>query len=216
MASQEKHDKKPAHRNPFVWLICIEILILLLVPVQVVTNSIVEEDVVTTKWMGKESRLWIRTNAEEWHRETFYDTGLLPTLKVIALPHPDEEDNEITDVANKFVFPYVESRIQIIGYVSYLATYRIAGMIIWWPLLLTFLAPVILDAKFLRNIRQYSFAYASPFWQKAGSSIVRWVLLTIPFILVFPLPIPPVSAPIATFIIGVTMWKVIINLPKRM
>lgn len=181
-----------------------------------VYQIIENEDQSTTTLVGKDQRDWIRSTAEQIHSTVLYDTGIWPGLRKFLLPPPPDPTKFLDNFGRDNVFPYLEGRLKVVNLALYLATYRIASLITWLPVLAVFFCPLLLDAYYTRKRKQYNFQYSSPTVQRIGIRTVVFLSISImPLLLVSPLPIPPHAAPVLVLLVAFAIWAMVRNLPKR-
>tara|TARA_E500000318_G_scaffold112011_1_gene133378 strand:- start:4548 stop:5198 length:651 start_codon:yes stop_codon:yes gene_type:complete len=193
-----------------------EALCFLFVDFDSVYKIIENEDQTTTVLVGKEQRNWIRETAEDIHSTVLYDTGLWPGVRKLFLPAAPDPTKSLDEFGRDNFFPYVEGRLKVVNLALYLATYRIASLITWMPVLSVFFIPLLVDAHYTRKKKQYNFKYASPTVQRIGIRTVAFMVATIlPLLLVSPLPIPPHAAPVMVLLVAFAIWAMVRNLPKR-
>tara|TARA_R110001583_G_scaffold195401_1_gene372733 strand:- start:2989 stop:3639 length:651 start_codon:yes stop_codon:yes gene_type:complete len=200
----------------FALILVGEMLCFLVVDFDDVFRLIEREDETTTLLVGTDQRNWIRETAENIHRATLYDTGIWPGIQKFMLPPPPDPSKTLDHFGRKDFFPYVEGRLKVVNLALYLATYRVAGLLTWLPVLSLFFVPLLIDAHYTRKRKQYNFQYASPTVQRIGIRSVAFMMITVlPLLLISPLPVPPHSAPVMVLLVAFAIWAMLRNLPKR-
>lgn len=200
----------------FALIVLAEALCFLVVDFDDVYRIVENEDKTTMALVGKEQRDWVRQTAENIHVSVFYDTGVWPGLQKLLAPPPRDPSKILDEFGRDNFFPYVEGRLRVINLALYLATYRVASLLTWLPVLAVFFVPLLMDAHYTRKKKQYNFQYASPTVQRIGIRTVAFMVATImPLLLVSPLPIPPHAAPLMVLLVAFAIWAMVRNLPKR-
>lgn len=110
---------------------------------------------------------------------------------------------------------WAQSRIIATWLWASLILYRANMMLLYFFILIPFLAAVSLDGLWVKEISTYRFSSQSPIRHRFGVIILTWTTSITCLWVILPAPIPSVVAPLAILLVGFGNWMWMANQQKR-
>jgi hypothetical protein len=172
----------------------------------------IEHDLNATFWDERHAAL-ILTRMLDFHD---IKKQVDPLSPLADAPVPNTGSNpvafQMTQVTNRFFNnPYFRS----IDSLFVLASYRVSALIEWLPVLLVFMAVVLLDGLLIRIIKSKEFLQHNPqiFSLYACATIATSCVTAIAFVL--PVTLNPVAIPILPIVLSVFISRAAANFHRR-
>ncbi|WP_445368744.1 DUF4400 domain-containing protein [Methylomonas sp. BW4-1] len=132
---------------------------------------------------------------------------------------PTERERQMSkcfeDVGRNDLFPFIESRLNVLWDTIFQMIKRLTTACIWLPYLATSLLPFVVDGLVRRKISQTNFDYPSPMAHRYSIYAMLGALYLFLMGLTLPFPVPPQSMPIGIFIVAWAMNTLLANTQKR-
>jgi hypothetical protein len=111
---------------------------------------------------------------------------------------------------------WVQKRTEVLWLALRYGFHRWGMFLLWLPLLVAAVLPVSLDAAYQRDIRKYQFSHTSGLTHKNSLRILSLVFLSVAFMPLLPVSVPPLAIP-AVMLLGLLAWWVYwANMQKRL
>jgi hypothetical protein len=175
------------------------------------------EDKMLIDYFGVEKDAEIRKTAQHWFDQLFVKTGIRDSLYHYFIPTERERQMSIgfEDVGRHDLFPFIESRLNVLWDTFYQMIKRFMMACVWLPFLAVALVPFIIDGMIKRKISQTNFDYPSPMAHRYSLYAILGSLYLVFMGLTLPFPVPPQSIPIGVFIVAYAMNVLLANTQKR-
>ena len=131
--------------------------------------------------------------------------------QVKDIPASIKQTSTMPDMMRK----WAQERIIATWLWASLVIYRANMMLLYFFILIPFLAAISLDGIWAKEITTYSFSSQSPRRHRFGVLLSSWTMMATFVWLVLPAPIPSAVAPLAIVLIGFASWMWLANLQKR-
>jgi hypothetical protein len=119
------------------------------------------------------------------------------------------------DVGRNDVFPFIESRLNVLWDTIFQMIKRLTTAFTWLPYLAAALLPFILDGLVRRKISQTNFDYPSPMAHRYSLYLILGALYLLLVSLTLPFPIPPQAVPVGVFVVAYAVNVLLANTQKR-
>lgn len=185
-----------------LWLLQIA-LVGVLVPSNWLEDQITSERQMTADWLGRDTLVDLVEKADSGFASAFEETGMVAASYAI-IPSKNERDGSAgLENLGGSIWPYVESRIQVMWVTVYQGAQRLAMIQLWLPYLLPLFVPAFIHGMCVREVKKVSYGYASP--------VVYHAALQTMTLLVF-LPLFYVSLPISIHPASVLVWGIALSI----
>lgn len=190
----------------FLWL-CLWILQIILVGVLVpndwLEGQITSEREMTANWLGQDTLIDLVTSSDATFKSAFEDTGLIDASYTITPTRAQRDDSRGLEDLGDTLWPYVESRIEVMWFTVYQGVQRLSMIQLWIPYLLPMFIPAFIHGMCIREVKKVSYGYASP--------VVYHAALQVFMLLIF-LPLFYISLPISIHPSMVLLWGIAISI----
>lgn len=179
------------------------VLIGVVVPSDFIERQIDQEHEMIRNWLGSDTSdsLWVSSN--DRFKSAFRDTGMIEASYALLPTYRQREESKGLETLGNSMWPYVQSRIEVMWLTIYQAVQRIGVIALWAPYFLPILVPSLIHGYTVREIKKVSYGYASPvIYHAAGKTLIAAMFL----------PLFYVSLPIAIHPMVVMAWGVSISL----
>lgn len=175
------------------------------------------EDKMTLAFLGARKEAEIRQTSGEWFDRLFVRTGIRESVYRYFIPTEQERQMSkgFEDVGRHDLFPFIESRLNVLWDTLYQMVKRFVVVLAWMPLCLAALMPFIIDGLIRRRISQTNFDYPSPMAHRYSLYVILGAGYLIILGLTLPFPIPPLATPIGIFVVAYAMNVFLANTQKR-
>ena len=175
------------------------------------------EDKMLITYMGAQKDAEIRQISQNWFDRLFVKTGIRESIYRYFIPTERERQlsKGFEDVGRDDLFPFIQSRLDVLMDTLYQMIKRFIMAWVWWPFLAVTLIPFAIDGLIQRKVSQTNFDYPSPLahryslYSMLGSVYLLFMGLTLPF------PVPPQSIPAGIFIVAFALNVLLANTQKR-
>ena len=175
------------------------------------------EDQMMIGYFGAAKESQISKTAQRWFDRLFVTTGIRDSVFRYFIPTERERQMSkgFEDVGRNDLFPFIESRLNVLWDTIFQMIKRLTTACIWLPYLAAALLPFVVDGLVRRKISQTNFDYPSPMahryslYAMLGAVYLLFMGLTLPF------PVPPQSIPVGIFIVAFAMNVFFANTQKR-
>ena len=175
------------------------------------------EDKMTLEYFGPQKDTEIRQTSQKWFDRMFVRTGIRESVYRYFIPTEQERQMSkgFEDVGRHDLFPFIESRLNVLWETLYQMVKRFIMALVWTPLLLAALFPFVIDGLIRRKISQTNFDYPSPMAHRYSLYVMLGALYLIILGLTVPFPIPPQAVPVGIFVVAYAMNVFLANTQKR-
>ena len=175
------------------------------------------EDQMLIAYFGVQKDAEIRQTSQKWFDRLFVRTGIREGVYRYFIPTERERQlsKGFEDVGRDDLFPFIQSRLDVLMDTLYQMIKRFIMAWVWWPFLAFILVPFAIDGLIRRKVSQTNFDYPSPLAHRyslylmLGSVYLLFMGLTLPF------PVPPQSIPVGIFIVAFALNVFLANTQKR-
>ena len=113
------------------------------------------------------------------------------------------------------MWPYVQSRIEVMWLTIYQAVQRFGVIALWAPYFLPILIPSLIHGYTVREIKKVSYGYASPvIYHAAGKTLIAALFLPL-FYITLPIAIHPMLVMIWGVCVSLLMLALSANVQKQ-
>lgn len=202
----------------FVVLLLIQLFVVgLLVPEDFLLRQVELERSQTAQWFGDEMAQHLVVSTNDRFERWFVDSGVIPAVHRHLVPTPEERAQEKgMDGIAETVFPYVESRLEILWTILYQSLQRAQLMAMWAPYMLPVLLPAFWHGFAMRRVKQLSYGYAAPNRFHLAALSLAFLCTLIPAYLMAPLAIPPSVIPLWGGAFAAAIVVLVSNLQKQL
>ena len=175
------------------------------------------EDKTTLEYFGPQKDTEIRQTSQKWFDRMFVRTGIRESVYRYFIPTEQERQMSkgFEDVGRHDLFPFIESRLNVLWDTLYQMVKRFIMALVWMPLFLAALFPFVIDGLIRRKISQTNFDYPSPMAHRYSLDVMLGALYLIILGLTLPFPIPPQAVPVGIFAVAYAMNVFLANTQKR-
>lgn len=222
MAVLEDSKSSPGGK-PFHWfwrlMIGIMLLTWLFVSPQYLNAVIAREALYIEDTLGRETMLKIDTDTSTLFNRLAVSSGFAKKIEQIAT-FSDQSFNNINNSGIekplKKLTQWARPRLAVFMMELYLMSQRVTLAWLWLPFLVILFAQSIYSGLLRRKIKQSSFEFSSPTLNRGAISTLVTLFLSIPALLVVPVPINPYFLPLLFILLAVIASIAIGNLAKRL
>jgi len=177
----------------------------------------IAEDRMVVVYFGVEKESEIRHTAQKWFDQLFVRTGIRQGVYHYFIPTERERQlsKGFEDVGRTDLFPFIQSRLDVLWDTIYQMLKRLVMACIWLPFIVVTLLPFAIDGLIQRKISQTNFDYPSPMMHRYSLYVMFGALYLLLMCLTLPFPLPPQSLPIGIFIVAWAMNIFLANTQKR-
>lgn len=171
-------------------------------------------------FLGRTAAKAVENRAEFWYQNLFVKTKLVQST-ISTTGGNDiniETDNELGKDAKEMgsaMLNWWDARIRVLWMGVYNFLLRISMFMLWLPLGLLAVIPVMVDSIVSRKIKSTSFAITSPHLHLLGSGSIFWFLLSYAVLLCIPVMLHPVMTPTVIFLACAALWLSVSQFAKR-
>lgn len=185
-----------------IWLLQI-VLVGAIVPNNWLEKQITSERQMTADWLGRNTLIELVEKADSSFASLFEETGIVAASYAI-IPSRDEKERSVgLENLGGSIWPYVESRIQVMWITIYQGVQRMTMIQLWIPYMLPLFIPAFIHGMCVREVKKVSYGYASP--------VVYHAALQMMMILIF-LPLFYISLPLSIHPSAVLFWGVSLSI----
>lgn len=175
------------------------------------------EDKMLIDYFGKEKDAEIRKTTQHWFDKFFVKTGIRENVYHYFIPTERERQMSrgFEDVGRHDLFPFIQSRLDVLWDTVYQMIKRFIMACIWFPFLAVTLLPFCIDGIVRRKISQTNFDYPSPMAHRYSLYAILGVLYLLFVGVTLPFPVPPQSVPVGVIIVAWATNVLLANTQKR-
>ncbi|MCQ8118398.1 DUF4400 domain-containing protein [Methylomonas rosea] len=175
------------------------------------------EDRMMIDYFGAEKESQIRQTAQHWFDRLFVTTGIRESLFRYFIPTERERQMSkgFEDVGRHDLFPFIESRLNVLWDTIFQMIKRLITACIWLPYLAVAFLPFVVDGLVRRKISQTNFDYPSPMAHRYSLYLIMGALYLLLVSLTLPCPIPPQAVPVGVFVVAYSVNVLLANTQKR-
>lgn len=175
------------------------------------------EDRMLMAYFGVEKESEIRHTAQHWFDQLFGRTGIRESIYRYFIPteHERQMSKGFEDVGRYDLFPFIQSRLDVLWDTVYQMIKRLVIAYVWLPFLVATLLPFAIDGLIRRKISQTNFDYPSPMAHRYSLYAILASLYLLLMSLTLPFPIPPRSLPVGVFVSSLAINVLLANTQKR-
>jgi len=175
------------------------------------------EDQMMISYFGADKESQISHTAQRWFDRLFVTTGIRDTVFRYFIPTERERQMSkgFEDVGRNDLFPFIESRLNVLWDTIFQMIKRLTTVCIWSPYLATALLPFVVDGLVRRKISQTNFDYPSPMAHRYSLYLILGALYLLLVSLTLPFPIPPQAVPVGVFMVAYAVNVLLANTQKR-
>lgn len=175
------------------------------------------EDKMLIDYFGAKKEAEIRQTSQHWFDGLFVKTGIRESVYRYFIPTERERQMSrgFEDVGRHDLFPFIESRLNVLWDTVYQMINRFNMACIWLPFLAVALVPFVIDGIIRRKISQTNFDYPSPMAHRYSLYVILGALYLVFMGLTLPFPVPPQSIPVGVFIVAYAINVLLANTQKR-
>ena len=175
------------------------------------------EDKMLIDYFGAKKDAEIRQTSQLWFDGLFVRTGIRDSVYHYFIPTERERQMSkgFEDVGRNSLFPFIESRLNVLWDTVYQMIKRFIMACIWLPFLAVALVPFVIDGMIRRKISQTNFDYPSPMAHRYSLYAILGALYLVFIGLTLPFPVPPQSVPVGVFVVAYAMNVMLANTQKR-
>lgn len=202
----------------WLWLILVKLVVIfVLVPPDWVQWVRQTEMAMMNTSFGNEMSEWIADTGHAWYSGHWRSTGIEDGARRIFVATEAEKSSSrgMEKLGSELWFPWAEGRFAVIFGVIEQAYIRAAQFLAWAPMVPLILIPAAFDGHMMWRRRQYSFEYASPLVHGSAFRGAIYIVTAFPFLMLIPLPMPPVLVPGAIALFSVLVSVAICHTQKR-
>jgi len=175
------------------------------------------EDKMLFDYFGPKKDAEIRKKSQDWFDHLFVKTGIRSSVYHYFIPTERERQMSVgfEDVGRHDLFPFIESRLNVLWDTFYQMIKRFIMACVWLPFLAVALVPFIVDGVIRRKISQTNFDYPSPMAHRYSLYAILGAFYLVFMGLTLPFPVPPQSIPVGVFIVAYAVNVMLANTQKR-
>jgi len=208
------------HRNLLfsllVWLIEI-ILVASFVSDRWTREIQAREDKMLIAYIGNKKEAEIRQTSQLWFDQWFVKTGIRGSVYHYFIPTERERQlsKGFEDVGRVDLFPFIQSRLDVLWDTVYQMIKRLIIAWVWWPFLAVAIVPFAIDGLIRRKVSQTNFDYPSPMAHRYSLYVIVGALYLLCLGLTLPFSVPPQAMPVGIFIVALALNIGLANTQKR-
>ncbi|UOA07403.1 DUF4400 domain-containing protein [Methylobacter sp. S3L5C] len=175
------------------------------------------EDRMLVAYIGVEKESEIRETSQKWFDRLFVRTGIKESIYRYFIPTERERQlsKGFEDVGRHDLFPFIQSRLDVLMGTVYQMIKRFIMAWIWLPFFMVTLPPFAVDGLIRRKVSQTNFDYPSPLAHRYSLYVILGAVYLLFMGLTLPFPIPPQSIPVGIFVVAFAMNVLLANTQKR-
>ncbi|NJA06457.1 DUF4400 domain-containing protein [Methylococcaceae bacterium WWC4] len=175
------------------------------------------EDRMMIGYFGAEKESQISYTAQRWFDRLFVTTGIRDTVFRYFIPTERERQMSkgFEDVGRNDLFPFIESRLNVLWDTIFQMIKRLSTACIWLPYLAAAMLPFVVDGLVRRKISQTNFDYPSPMAHRYSLYAILAAFYLLFMSLTLPFAIPPQAVPIGVLIMAYAVNVLLANTQKR-
>ena len=175
------------------------------------------EDQMMIGYFGADKESQISHTAQRWFDRLFVTTGTRDSVFRYFIPTERERQMSkgFEDVGRNDLFPFIESRLNVLWDTIFQMIKRLTTACIWLPYLAAALLPFVVDGLVRRKISQTNFDYPSPMAHRYSLYLILGALYMLLVSLTLPFPIPPQAVPVGVFVVAYAVNVLLANTQKR-
>ncbi len=175
------------------------------------------EDRMLVAYIGVEKESEIRETSQKWFDRLFVRTGIKESIYRYFIPTERERQlsKGFEDVGRHDLFPFIQSRLDVLMDTVYQMIKRFIMAWIWLPFFMVTLPPFVVDGLIRRKVSQTNFDYPSPLAHRYSLYVILGAVYLLFMGLTLPFPIPPQSIPVGIFVVAFAMNVLLANTQKR-
>ena len=175
------------------------------------------EDQMLIAYFGVEKEAEIRQTSQKWFDRLFVRTGIRESVYRYFIPTERERQlsKGFEDVGRHDLFPFIQSRLDVLMDTLYQMIKRFIIAWIWLPFLAVTLAPFAIDGLIRRKVSQTNFDYPGPLAHRYSLYVMLGAMYLLFMGLTLPFPVPPQSIPVGIFIVAFALNVFLANSQKR-
>ncbi|WAR46108.1 DUF4400 domain-containing protein [Methylomonas rapida] len=175
------------------------------------------EDQMMIGYFGTKKEAQISQTAQRWFDRLFVSTGIRESVFRYFIPTERERQMSkgFEDVGRNDLFPFIESRLNVLWDTIIQMIKRLTTACIWVPYLAAALLPFVVDGLVRRKISQTNFDYPSPMAHRYSLYLILGALYLLLVSLTLPFPIPPQAVPVGVFVLAYAVNVLLANTQKR-
>ncbi|WP_029151651.1 DUF4400 domain-containing protein [Methylovulum miyakonense] len=175
------------------------------------------EDNSLIAYFGVEKEAEIRQTSQQWFDRLFVNTGIRESVYRYFIPTERERQlsKGFEDVGRHDLFPFIQSRLDVLWDTVYQMIKRFIVAWVWWPFLAVTLVPFAIDGLIRRKVSQTNFDYPSPMAHRYSLYVMLGAVYLLLMGLTLPFPVPPQAIPVSVFIVALALNVLLANTQKR-
>jgi len=199
-----------------VWLMEI-ILVASFVSDRWVREIQAREDNMLVAYIGIKKEAEIRQTSQQWFEQLFVKTGIRESVYRYFIPteHERQLSKGFEDVGRTDLFPFIQSRLDVLWDTVYQMIKRLFIAWAWRPLLVVALVPFAIDGLIRRKVSQTNFDYPSPMAHRYSLYVILGSLYLLCMGLTLPFSVPPQALPVGIFMVAWALNVLLANTQKR-
>jgi len=187
----------------------------ILTPNDWLRDSIHEERILVSDWLGEESTDSLITDTNDVYKYLFVDTNIIIGSYKIIPTKNDREKSKGIETLGSTIFPYVKERIDVMWSAIYQSIQRMSLFMMWVPYMLPLFIPAFIDGMSVRNVKKFTYGYASPVRYHTAYHFIVILLAAIPFYLAIPVSVTPLVVPLWAGLFSASVMLMMTNLQKK-
>ncbi len=175
------------------------------------------EDQMLIAYVGKEKEAEIRQVSQQWFNRLFVKTGIRESVYRYFIPteHERQMSKGFENVGRYDLFPFIQSRLDVLWDTLYQMLKRLVTAMIWGPYLAVALLPFAVDGWVQRKVSQTNFDYPSPLAHRYSLYLIFGEVYLLLMSFTLPLPLPPQIVPIGGLMMALAVNVLLANTQKR-
>lgn len=171
-------------------------------------------------FLGRSTAKAVENRAEVWYQKLFVDTKMVQATMSTTGGNNiniESENRAVKDAtkAGSTILQWWDDRIRVIWSAAFHLLMRFSMLMLWAPLAILAVIPVIVDSVVSRMIKATSFALTSPHMQLLGSRSIFWICFAYCVLMLIPVMLHPIMAPLVIGLVCAAMWLGITQFAKR-
>lgn len=201
------------------WLLIIascELFVLIaMLPTSMLQSTGESEYRMTRAFLGEEAADNLKSKADRFYDDVFNKTGIVEESFSAFLPtKASQAGSRGLEKLGSGMFNYINSRLITFWTAIYLGVYRIFNLLTWAPGFIPIFCAAIYDGLVTRRIRYLTFATSSAIVYGSSRTMVFALLLGPLLYAIFPMPIPPIIAPMWCGVFALSCAAMAANWPR--
>jgi hypothetical protein len=165
--------------------------------------------------LGTPASLYVETQAHNLFTALAVNSGAMKqSFQGAQLPAPAAKPSA-ADGASRKISGWLEQRMRVIWTVVFYTMVRGFYALLWWPVAVLIIGPVMVDAIASRKIQATTFALTSPLMEGFVMRVLPLLLAGYFLMLFMPFYEPPWTVPLLLVLTGYLVWLGVIEFAKR-